>query len=199
MKDRFIIGLLLMVLLSLFSISYADVVGGTALMVPAVSVIAMICVLVFAIKLGVKFNTKIKNKIAKIFATICVIIVTILIMLVLIMLSAKSQGHPSPYRRSERSMITSYNMQYMKNLGSNKSSTDVIALINMIKAHNANEKAVSYYGIMTIEGIDDVSKVDNNKKYHMYETGFNEKGCINSIQIIESEETAGSGEEKETL
>jgi len=79
--------------------------------------------------------------------------------------------------------VQSYNYRYTKYEGFDKSSSEVIALINAVDQHNRNTTETDIYGEITLTGVNSRSSVQPTQKYDIIITGYDSRGVIDSIDI----------------
>ena len=84
--------------------------------------------------------------------------------------------------------IDAFNNQFNSYCGYNKTKAEVISLIDKINTHNRFEIEVDRYGIIALDGINDVNDLKNGKHYNIEVKDYYSNGAIKTISIQEGEQ-----------
>ena len=81
--------------------------------------------------------------------------------------------------------VMAFNAEFKNYIGKEKTPSDVRSLISQVEVHNANKEEVDKYGPIALDGIDELNKIDNAKRYEVSVDEYDFNGLISIINIIE--------------
>lgn len=191
-----VFGLILMILSVFGSCALADVVTlfdghyeifGKNVSFEMTYLISSIFIFIIAL-IGIIMVTKKAKSKKGLFIALIVVAFILLVLILPAIMPEPEISHGMRYMPTMSAQeVMTFNAEFKNYIGKEKTPSDVRSLISQVEVHNANKEEVDKYGLIALDGIDELNKIDNAKRYEVSVGEYDFNGLISIINIIEEQ------------